>query len=101
MIGTTSHGQQQQFAKRPGTPGKSMAELAKELREPEGWRAINEKLKALTTVKNDLERRLAELKPSYRRYAAISKQLATVQKEIDSLMLTLRAAVNRNRWEDN
>lgn len=100
MIGTTSHGQQRQFAKSPGTPGKSVGELAKELRDPTGWKAINEKLKALMAVKNDLERRLENLKPSYRRYASISRQLATVNKEIDNLMLTLRAAVNRNKWEE-
>ncbi|MCL6449061.1 MAG: hypothetical protein K6U04_13100 [Armatimonadetes bacterium] len=99
MLKTTSRGQQQ-FAKKPGTPGKSMAELAKELREPEGWRSVNEKLKALAVIKADLEKRLESLKPSYRRYAAINKQLATVNKEIDNLMLTLRTAVNRNRWEE-
>lgn len=99
MLKTTAR-KQGNFSKHPGLPGKSLNEMARELREPEGWRAINEKLKALTTIKNDLERRLAELKPSYRRYSAISKQLATINQEIENTMTGLRAAVNCNKWSD-
>lgn len=100
MIGTTSHGWQQHFAKKPGTPGRSLSELSKALREPEGWKEINERLKALATIKADLERRLEQLKPGYRQYGSISRQLEAVNKEIENLMLTLRTAVNMNKWSD-